>query len=83
MFREDSRVEHWEGTDRSDGVKIVYSQRRARWEIDRGNGSERITMCPCCEKVFPMARAAKLAANQLFPLIDADQGIGEAEHEAI
>lgn len=75
MFKDESRVMYWDGTERIDGVKIIYSQRRSAWEIIPCDGGDRITMCPCCEKVFPMARAAKLAANQLFPLIDAEQGL--------
>lgn len=74
MYKDESKVMYWDGTERIDGVKIVYSQRQSRWEIVHTDG-DRVSMCPCCEKVFPMARAAKLAANQLFPLIDADQGM--------
>ena len=65
MYKDESRVPYWDGTERIDGVKIVYVQRQSRWEILTGEGRERITMCPCCEKIFPMARAAKLAAAAL------------------
>jgi hypothetical protein len=51
-------------TRRNDGLTIQKAG-VDKWTIH--NGSETITLCPCCDRPMKTLRAAKLVADAVFP----------------
>jgi hypothetical protein len=63
----DDEVIDWEGHQRSDGAAVVVTD-EGHW-IALVPGMAPVILCPCCQKPFPTARAAKRVCNAVRPLM--------------
>lgn len=61
-----SDVDGWDGERRSDGMAVVRGVMET-WIVQPADGRASIVDCPCCDKPFATARAAKLVADALYP----------------
>lgn len=65
IHREDT--ERWQGNQREDGLSVVESLDN-HWIIMTREGGPAMAICPCCEKPFLNARAARLVADTVYPV---------------
>jgi hypothetical protein len=63
----DTEFPNWTDEFRADGVRVMRLDGQ-RFRIDTGRGNT-IDLCPCCGKSLPTARAAKLVADMIYPLV--------------
>jgi hypothetical protein len=65
----DAEFPDWTDDLRMDGLRVMRLEGEGeRFRIDSGRG-ETLDVCPCCSKSLPNARAAKLVADVVFPLV--------------
>jgi hypothetical protein len=66
----DDNVDGWQDHERRDGARVEAIPNLGIW-IAAVAGRPVLTMCPCCDKTFSTARAAKLVCNALYPMASA------------
>jgi hypothetical protein len=64
-----NKIDGWTGDARDDGKATVkLDQYSGFWAIHREQTPVVVALCPCCNKPFTSARAAKLVANHYWPM---------------
>lgn len=69
----------WDGYNvRTDRTQVVrqHDTKGECWVIVPHDERPAITLCPCCDRVFRTARAAKLVCNAIYPLPEAGSPAG-------
>lgn len=64
IHREDTNS--WKGNRRVDGLSVVEGI-DGQWIVMLPEGGMAMAICPCCEKPFLSARAARLVADLVYP----------------
>lgn len=65
IHREDT--ERWHGNRREDGLSVVEGVDN-HWIIMSSEGGVPIDICPCCDKPFLSASAARRVADLVYPV---------------
>lgn len=65
-MREQPQTERWHDNRREDGLTVVEGIEG--WMIMPTEGGPTMTVCPCCDKAFQNARAARLVADLVYPI---------------
>jgi hypothetical protein len=68
MAMESDDVPGWAGSTRDDGMGVAIAL-GGTWFVKPSDERAAITACPCCQVLFPTARAAKVAANIIYPAV--------------
>jgi hypothetical protein len=66
----DAKADHWiSEMRRRDGVRIeLHPSDPERFQIATPNGAT-LDTCPCCGKGLPSRRAARLVADEVYPVV--------------
>lgn len=68
MAMESDEVPGWTGNKRDDGMAVAIAL-NGTFYVKPPDERWTITICPCCDKAFQTARAAKMVANAIYPAV--------------
>ena len=61
-----------ENNERRDGLRVQMGT--DGWMILPGKAALPVTLCPCCDRHFMSGRAARAAADMMYPITEPSDG---------